>query len=395
MSKYIFILGQSSDLAKAEIFSLYNNVSNISQNIVMVNEDLEANTVIDRLGGTIKIAKYLSTINKLDDLEVDWWTKILITDSKQEKINFGFSLYNDHLSNYQKISRLALSVKKNLRQQNISSRLVISKEPTLSSVIVDKNKLIKRELLIIKNQGEYILAQTQAVQDFVSYSQRDVTRPVRDDQSGMLPLKVAQMMLNLAGPKIKASILDPFCGSGTILQEAAMLGYPHIYGSDKDQATIQAAQKNINWFKQNFTKSSKFTFYHTPVEKISQYLKPQSIDLIVSEPFMGEAKRIKHAYNPKIIQDIASQLTPLYAQAFKQFKIILKPNSKIIFIFPIFKIQHQEFYTLPSLELKKLGFTPILPKFDLSQASKNGNLIYSRPGQIVQREIAVYSIHSN
>ena len=85
----------------------------------------------------------------------------------------------------------------------------------------------------------------------------------------------------------------------------------------------------------------------------------------------------------------------LYIKAFQQFKIVLKPNAKIIFIFPIFKIGKEYIYTLPQAQIKKMGFKPIFSAATLNYASKNGNIIYARPEQIVQREIAIYSIQAN
>jgi tRNA G10 N-methylase Trm11 len=395
MSKYIFILGQASDLSRAEIFSLYKNITNISQNIIMLEAKLDPKTTLKKLGGTIKIAQYLKTINSLDELTATWWSEQLNLSEAKAKINFGFSLYNDHQKNYQKITKIALATKKNLKTKNLSCRLVVGREATLSSVIVAKNKLIDRELLIIKDNGKYILAQTQAVQDFEDYSQRDINRPIRDDRSGMLPIKVAQMMLNLAGPKITQNILDPFCGSGTILQEAALAGYPTIYGSDVSANTIHSAQENINWLQKQLNKSSKIILKTTSVENLSKHFQSQSIDLIVSEPFMGEARAIKQNHNADTIYDIAENLSQLYIKAFQQFKIILKPGAKVIFIFPIFKIGKEYIYTLPQAQIKKMGFNPIFSATTLNYASRNGNIIYARPEQIVQREIAIYSIQAN
>ncbi len=395
MSKYIFILGQASDLSRAEIFSLYKNITNISENILMLEAKLDPKITLKKLGGTIKIAEYLKTIDDLEELTATWWSEQLNISEDKGKINFGFSLYNDHQKNYQKITKIALATKKNLKIKNLSCRLVVGREAILSSVIVAKNKLIDRELLIIKDNGKYILAQTKAVQDFEDYSQRDINRPIRDDRSGMLPIKVAQMMLNLAGTKLTENILDPFCGSGTILQEAALAGYPTIYGSDISADTTRSAQENINWLQKQLNKTSQIILKTTSVENLSQHFKKQSIDLIVSEPFMGEARLIKQNHRPETIYDIAQDLSQLYIKAFQQFKIVLKPNAKIIFIFPIFKIGKEYIYTLPQAQIKKIGFKPIFSAATLNYPSKNGNIIYARPEQIVQREIAIYSIQAN
>ncbi len=55
-------------------------------------------------------------------------------------------------------------------------------------------------------------------------------------------------------------ILDPFCGSGTILQEAMLLGFKNIYGSDKDKRAIANSKENINWLKKEYKLSNSIKY---------------------------------------------------------------------------------------------------------------------------------------
>lgn len=62
-----------------------------------------------------------------------------------------------------------------------------------------------------------------------------------------LKANVAYALLRFAGlQKGQGGLLDPFCGSGTILLEAAQL-YPHldIYGSDTRRGTVAGVQQNV------------------------------------------------------------------------------------------------------------------------------------------------------
>ena len=391
MPKYIFILGNNPDLSKTEISSLYKNIANISQNFVIVDDNINPEEALKKLGGTIKIALLTKKINQAEELTADWWQKTLLDNKPTGKINFGFSLYQDSRKNYEKFLRLALAVKKKLRAEKYQARIVSSKAAVLSSVVVAKNNLLNNELIIIKEDDHYLLAWTKAVQDFAEYGFRDMARPRRDDRSGMLPPKLAQILINLAGPDRKKVLLDPFCGSGTILQEAAILGLPKIYGSDINSDTIKACQKNLEWLKQNFSLKTSYQLKICPVEKLSQYFSRQSIDLIISEPFMGDARLIQHIHDPAKLASQAEALKKLYLKAFAEFKKVLKPDGRIIFIFPIFNLNGKTIYTLPAAELKKMGFVPHLPQITLDHPSENGNLVYARPEQKVQREIAIYS----
>jgi len=218
MNEYIFILGRNEELSIAEIKAVVKpGEFEVGDGFLVyrIQEKIDAEKLLDRLGGTIKIAQvFAKKINQSDIIN-----QILSSVEKDKKVFFGFSQYRSD----QNINRLANNIKKELKEKGSSSRWVTSKEKQLSSVIVKKNKLLTQgaEIIITKNY----IAKTLAVQEFEGYSHRDYGRPVRDTVSGTLPPKLAKMMINLAQVDQSAKILDPFCGSGTILQEALLLGY--------------------------------------------------------------------------------------------------------------------------------------------------------------------------
>jgi len=67
---------------------------------------------------------------------------------------------------------------------------------------------------------------------------------------GMLPPKLAQTIVNLATgptpPTEDTIILDPFCGTGVILQESLLMGYG-AYGTDLEPRMIDYTRENLAW----------------------------------------------------------------------------------------------------------------------------------------------------
>lgn len=55
---------------------------------------------------------------------------------------------------------------------------------------------------------------------------------------------VARVMVNLAGVLAGESVIDPFCGTGSILVEAGIVG-ARIFGMDYDPNMIKGAQRNL------------------------------------------------------------------------------------------------------------------------------------------------------
>ncbi|MEK6807835.1 MAG: DNA methyltransferase [Nanoarchaeota archaeon] len=64
----------------------------------------------------------------------------------------------------------------------------------------------------------------------------------------MLKPKLARLLVNLSGAKEGETILDPFCGAGSILIEAAVLG-TKVIGTDFDSEMIARAKKNLEFYK--------------------------------------------------------------------------------------------------------------------------------------------------
>ena len=389
MKKYIFLLGQNSELAQEEIITIIKknkgSIENISKLYILANISIEPKELINTLGGTIKIAEYQESINNLKNLNLLTYLKDKLR--KEKKNNFGFSLYHGHHKEYQQIFKKSLELKKELKTQGYKIRLVTSKEKILSSVIVSKNKLEEKEIIIIKNNNNnYLIALTKVVQDFTKYGERDIGRPSRDTKAGMLPPKLAQIMINLGDLDKEKVLLDPFCGSGTILQEALLLGYKNIKGSDYSKKAIAASEKNITWLKKKYHLKNNLHLQKIHVKDLSKYFKKESIDLIVTEPFLGEARLLQRTKDKKVLENIKYQLQELYKEAFQEFKKILSPQGRIVFIFPII----HNLYTLDKKMREKINFKLIKPSIKSSNLSPYNNLIYSRFKQKVKREITIW-----
>ncbi len=375
MSKYAFILGQASTLAAAELLNVLNQPKDYfwQDDLLIAETKLAPEELLKQLGGTIKIAKILNSFKNLAEFKTADWCQYLETQKLEGKFTFGFSVYHGSQKDYQHLFKLALSVKKELKAKT-SIRLVTSREAILSSVIVTKNNLLNKELLFLKTADTWEVAVTNSVQDFDSYGQRDVLRPERDSRSGMLPPKLAQMMINLGGTDKNLNLLDPFCGSGTVLQEAMLLGFKNIYGTDISSRAISDSQTNIEWLKDKYDLKNKVNLKLSEVQNLNKIFTKKNIDLIITEPFMGDARNLQDA--------TILELKKLYQQAFLSFAKICSAKAKIVFIFPTINLQNETISTLDEAAIASCGWQQL--------HSPLGELIYQRPGQTVTRNITLW-----
>lgn len=390
--KYFFILGNNNALSIAELNALLNlrNPQLLAADFLVadIEEEINIENVIQKLGGTIKLGIIKEVLNKGYKHEDFIKKAIDIISNKQKKsadgkFNFGFSGYGD--GNFNK-KDLGIKIKQYFSEQKISSRFVISKEKTLSSVVITQNKLLKRgiELVAIQKNGLLYLGETLAVQNFKDLSRRDFGRPVRDDASGMLPPKLAMIMINLAQLRSEDSvIIDPFCGSGTVLNEAALMSYKNLFASDISKKAIDDTYTNFSWLKDLYDlKDIRLKLALKSVLKLSTFIKKDFADAIITEPFLGPQRGIIN------FKTVIENLEELYSESIKQFREVLKPAGRVVMVWPCFYGQRPISPNYDGFTMIKLIPTE-LQDDKLLKLSERGNLIYSRSKQKVFREIVI------
>jgi len=389
--KYFFVLGTNTALSVAEIFASlpFENSALLASDFLIVDSAHEINpeALIKRLGGVIKIGRIVSEINinkeALLEEEIKKLAKNKQISNPGGKFNFGLSDYGSRTFNKKD---LGLKTKKAFSNEKISARLVVSREKNLSSVIVTQNKLLTKgiEIVLTADEQTIFIGETLAVQAFKDLSLRDYGRPARDDFSGMLPPKLAQIMINLAQLANEESvIIDPFCGSGTILSESVLMGYKNLFGSDIAFKAVEDTRKNISWLKELYKIADfRLKLVVKNVVDLSKFIKSESIDAVITEPYLGPQRgQIAFATVIKNLED-------LYSQALAEFLKVLKPNGRVVMIWPMFYGQRP---ITPDYQGFKI--LNMLPETLLSSKYMKKNsrptIIYGRPGQKVYREVVV------
>lgn len=385
--KYFFILGTNPAISLAELSAVLDIAAMTlpCATVAMIDQPdgtIEAEQLIKRLGGIIKIGRIFAE-TKVETAAMLAAIKPL-AHPEAGKYKFGFSYYGPGRLN---LKPLGMELKKFLSAGGTSCRWVISRELTLSSVVVEQNGLLKNgvEFVLIRQGNKILIGQTIAVQPFKELEMRDYGRPARDDLSGMLPPKLAQILINLTRSKKTEKLLDPFCGSGTVLTEAALLGFEHIYGSDLALKATEDSKKNFVWMKNKFALSiTDFWIKQIDSTKISRSLTAGSIDAIVTEPYLGPQRgKIE-------TRQIVKELEKLYADSLIEFSAILKPGGRIVMVWPVFNTPTGRIM----LSQKIIGRLKIVPPFLQAYAALPGTtgrhtLLYGREGQKVWREIII------
>ena len=391
-------LGRQPEISLAELRVLYGTekVTRASSEFAFVDTK---NIDISNLGGSLKCARVIKKLPKAKDdssslAEISAYINGSFIDQLRGidgKITLGISIYGLRAS-ARAVQKIGIVLKAKLKKQNISLRLVPNEEVALSSATSHNNKLglsdKKIELVIIKTfGGDVIIASSLGAQNITSYTKRDRLRPRRDAFVGMLPPKLAQIMLNLAvgGLNIpyedrkKHLILDPFCGTGTVLQEALIQGYS-VVGSDLSEKMVSYTKENLDWLKNNF--SVQGDIEQVTVADATTYqwsLKNKNdISAVVCETYLGQP--FSAPPSPAKLKEVTGNCNHIITTFLENIHKQLPNGSPLCIAVPAWQAIDSSFTHLPLINnLSKLGYERVI----------TSPLLYHRPGQVVGREILV------
>jgi len=409
MNTYAFILGRKHLLSVAELCNVLPADVKI---IDIVPEALIAGfphpiadfkARLGRLGGTVKIAEIFAQVPKKKDAVATESSRYLQENfaDKAGKLIYGVSLYSFKDKNEPILRKTLTTIKKELTKSGLKSRFINHNFKNLENAAIKGEKLLEEgaEIAAIEGNNELFIGKTRAIQDFESYSHRDYDRPERAPRLGMLPPKLAQIMINLGGfirfnetthPNL--TVYDPFTGIGTVLTEGLIMGY-NVVGSDINKEVLEKAKKNITWTQSQFPETKKnVRIFKKDATQLSKKDLPEKIDLVVTESYLGPPVSIFPT--PEHLQLTFRNIEKIIIGFFNTAKSWLKPGTPVIICFPIYRRQDRMFF-MENIDnkIKKLGFEsqPLIPKEIISQFNlktfQRQSLIYDRPDQIIGREI--------
>jgi tRNA G10 N-methylase Trm11 len=425
---YIAILGRQPALGMAELEALHgsDNVRWFSDQSAIV---ATAPFSLDHLGGTQKAGRVVIELSHADWRRASM--KIVQTYLKEwsgfeGKLTLGISAYGFDVSP-REVQKTGIILKQKLKTNGVSLRLIPNDEPALNSAASHHNKLgqaeNKKELLVIRSRsGKVIIAESVGAQNITAYALRDQKRPKRDAFVGMLPPKLAQIMINLASPVRVApggvtpenvlspseesseanqatgpagagdalplrdasdnaapTLLDPFCGTGVILQEAALMGY-RVYGTDLADKMIEFSQANLDWLADSHHVSIDAALHQG--DAVDTKWQPP-IDAVACESYLGQP--FSAPPSPSKLEQVRGNCDHIISAFLKNIADQIEPGTPLCVAVPAWKSTNGDFTHLPLItQLARLGYERRVLK-----NIKPGDLLYYREDQVVARELLV------
>ena len=384
---YIAILGRQPALGMAELEHLYGAEKTywFSDQTAVVKTDTLS---IERLGGTQKAGRVVIELPASD------WHRVsqkIVQAYMQAwsgfdgKITLGISVYGFNVDG-REVQKTGIILKQKLKKNNVSLRLIPNTDAILNTATAHHNKLglsnNKVELIVVKGgNGKIIVAESTGAQNITALARRDQERPKRDAFVGMLPPKLAQMMINMTAAidDKPLRILDPFCGTGVILQESALMNYA-VYGTDLSEKMVKYSQTNLEWLADTHHLTIDATVHHGDAMDTT-WKAP--IDAVVCESYLGQP--FSAPPSPAKLDEVRKNCNHIISTFLKNIGTQIKPGTPLCIAVPAWKSTNDDFTHLPLInQLDSLGYE----RYDFKNIDHK-ELLYFREDQIVARELLV------
>lgn len=359
---HYFYLGNTPDLSLLELRTLYPGEFNlVSKEIAKYDAELDLSG-LSRLGGTRKIAQSLAVVELKD-----------LTSSLTELIGAD-TAKNIAITDYADLG-MERSVFHTIKENIDRSIRFVSLETDEHELLMLSHQHVS-EFNLIAQDTKIVIAKTCWIYDAEDWVSRDRSKPYRDIKRGMLPPKVARIMVNLATcGQSGLTVADPFCGTGTTLAEAMMIGC-NVIGSDTNPDAIPGTKSNLAWIAS--TPGLKPTTYDVllaDATHFSEFVK--SVDAIATEPYMGPLLDERNPSTLDKIKNIAKGLDKLYRGAFKSFYKALPVGGRVVMSIPSFNVYNRVIPTISIDTLTSLGYNHL------------ATVPYAKPGAAVIRNITI------
>ncbi len=382
MPVFFYQLGNTPDLSYSELAALVpaTQLSRFAQHLASVElpSEEDAYQLLEKLGGTVKVFTHLKTIpahTKPEEVQDEVVRLLMDILPGAETTTFNVAeLGRDHLP------PLSLpEIKHELKKEGVVGHYRSGSRSGLSASVLLHHKLV--EIVVASTAQGIVFGQTIGIQDIDDWTVRDRSKPYADRKKGMLPPKVARMMVNLAlgttAADAQKRVYDPYCGSGTVLFEAALRGFS-VIGSDLDPAAVQGTRANLDWFSKTYPETAHLsaTLFIADAARVTLNEVSRPVEFIVTEPFLG-----KQTPQPAQLPNIFRGLHKQYWSAFRAWSHFLADEAKVVIVFPLVTVD-QTTYSLESLidKLAPLGYT-----------ISSDPILYHRPMAVIQRQIMVFS----
>jgi tRNA G10 N-methylase Trm11 len=275
-----------------------------------------------------------------------------------DDFNFSISLYSPEAieeTEYEEVLSTLLAVVRDagFRKANLvrprKGTEVLTRE-------IASRKII--DFIVLKIGEKYWLGATFYVPDSQQFTMRSNERPVVSSQIS-ISSRLAKLLLNLSGVKKGGTVLDPFCGSGTILSEALMAGMNCI-GVDRDKNRIDNSKQNLEWLaKTRKISKQSYSLKIGDSTRLEAVMGGVQVDAIVTEPILLP----KIAATPSLdkARKLIRNSSRLYSESLYSMAAVVRKGGRIVIVAPSLRTEEGRDVSVLLEDVGAAGLAPFQP----------------------------------
>jgi len=269
----------------------------------------------------------------------------LVAPFLEDKSNVSLSGYEIGEDDYEDLVRSVLDA---IREAGLKKVRLLRPEGNelLSEQVLTREAL---DLVAFPYHGGFALGPTAWVPDSAAMRRRGIRRPSPHSDISLSP-RLARTLVNLAGLKPGQTLLDPFCGSGTILVEAYAKSL-RCLGVDSRASRVQEARENLRWSIGGITDRG-YDIRKGDARDLSRMLRGTKVDAIVTEPLL--LPQLHARPKTSTAQEMIEQSARIYNDALASMAESIHSEGRIVVVVPVIQTMEGDEVAL-TLEGRKLG----------------------------------------
>ncbi len=338
-------------LSVLEICSVLGPIDSIElpcERIATVQLASSSTRLVPKLAGIHKFAPFMAEFRG-DKAPIDELVSKITADVDTLE-RFALSGYEVPRDEHEEITRLLLDAIREAGFRKV--KLLRPKGDELLAEDVSTKSAL--DVIVFPYRGGYGLGPTCWVSDTASVRERGLAKPVPHSEISMSP-RLAQVLVNLSGLTPGKTLLDPFCGSGTILAEGLSKSLVCL-GVDSDAGHISDARKNLMWTKKRA--GGSFSLKLGDARELPRLLGTSKVDGVVTEPLLLPS--FESRPSTRVANELMGTAGETYARALASIAEVVNPGSRVIMVVPVVRTIEDTEVSI-ALEGGPLGLRPFQP----------------------------------
>ena len=344
----VLAFGKLSVLEACTVVQGIKELEQPSERVCVVQLAAQSSRRLTKLAGVHKLCP-LAVHFHGDEEAIGELVEIIAAQTDVSK--FALSGYDVPENDYEALVRMLLDAFRDRGFKKI--RLLRPKgNELMAEEVLSRGAL---DIIAFPYRGGYDLGPTAWVPDMAMIRTRTLSKPSPAPEISMSP-RLAQALVNLSGLSPGQTLLDPFCGSGTILAEGLSRSLTCI-GVDSSPARIRDARRNLEWAKRMGGKGT-FILKTGDARDLPSVLGGTKADGVVTEPVL--LPTLKARLSSSVANELMEAAGDTYARALYSIADVLNPGARVVMVVPVLQTTDRGEVSI-DLDARQVGLTQLQP----------------------------------